>query len=210
MKPNPALIFALAFAVAPAVLAAQNAAPAGGAGAHRTGTITTFDGKTSKTSVMPLTSGPSCPVSMQAKQGSGSGLVMVHKAQPKDAEPLTPTKPGQHIHLILAKIPSDAFSLQQVASATVTARGLSARDRLDRTVVVPGNSSSSDLVRTLEVAFTRENDGSLFADLDLPGFTAVRSIRIESIALKGGSKWTLDDSQHCVVAPDPMMLIASQ
>jgi hypothetical protein len=207
MKPNPAVI--LAVAVLPALLAAQNAAPTAGAGAHNTVTITTSDGKTSKTSVDTVPFGSSCPVSMQAKQGSGSGLVMVHKAQPRDAEPLTPAKPGQHIHLILGKIPSDAFSLQLVTGATVTARGLSARDRLNRTVEVFGDPNS-DLARTLDVTFARENDGSLYADLDLPGFTSVRSIRIESIALKDGSKWTIDDHQHCVVAPDPLMLIANQ
>lgn len=196
MKPKFAVILAVAFVAVPSWLAAQNAAPTGGSGAQSTVIITPFDGA-------------SCPVSLQAKQGSGSGLVMVHKAPPKDAEPSTSAKPGQHIHLILGKMPGDAFSLQQVASATVTARGLSARDRLNRTVGLFGDLPS-DLTRTLDVSFTRENNGNLSADLDLPGFTSVRSIQIESIALKDGSKWSLDDRQHCVVTPDPLMLIANQ
>jgi len=151
-----------------------------------------------------------CPVSMQAKQGSGSGLVMVKKTQPKEGESVLTNKPGQHIHLIVEKSPDGPFTtLSQIASAKVTARGLSARSRLDRTPAVVGGSSP-DLRRTLNVIFTAENDGSISAELDLPGFTSVRAISVESITLKDRSIWSIDGWQRCEVAPDPLMLIAAQ
>jgi hypothetical protein len=147
---------------------------------------------------------------LQAKQGSGSGLVMVRKAEPKDGEPLTQNKPGQHIHLILGKTTGGAFSdLRQIAAATVTARGLSARDHIVGTPALIGNTTF-DLERTLGVSFVSEKDGSASADLDLPGFTSVQSIQIESIEFRDGSKWTIAGNQHCVVTPDSLMLIANQ
>jgi len=150
-----------------------------------------------------------CPVSMQAKQGSGSGLVKVKKSQPKDGESVLSNKPGQHIHLILGKRPAEFSNFQQITGATVTARGLSARGHLDRTPADIGNETS-DLHRTLSVTFSAESDGTLYADLDLPGFTSVRSIQIESLSFKDSSIWNVDSVRTCVVTPDPLMLVASQ
>jgi hypothetical protein len=208
MKP----ILALSFAVlaVPVLLAAQSPAPAPAAG---TGTATVFmsnlDGAKTTTIVTTIP-GSSCPVAMQAKQGSSSGLVMVRKNHPDDGESMLTSKPGQRIHLILGKMSGGQFSdLQQIASATVTAKGLSARDRLSPAIDLSGDRHS-DMRRTLNVAFATEKDGSISAELILPGFTSVNSIRLESVDLKDGSTWTLPDLKACVVTPDPMMLVASQ
>jgi hypothetical protein len=151
---------------------------------------------------------------MLAKQGSGSGLVMVRKQQPNDMEPPSAFKPGQQIHLVLGKVPGARFTdpnftdPKQIAGATVTVKGLSARDRFSLALDPSGNSPS-DLRRTLNVKFSTDADGAVFADLDLPGFTAVNSIKLDSVSLKDGSSWTLGDVQTCVVTPDRMMLIAA-
>jgi hypothetical protein len=172
-------------------------------------TVTLLDGKTTKTMTVAIPAHPFCPVAMQAKQGSGAGMVMVRKAEP-DSESKTPRqsfRPAGRIHLILNRMPGGPLDVEQVAGATVTARGLSARGRIDTTPAVVG-SPVPDLHRTQNVTFNRESDGTLYADLDLPGFTAVFSIRIDSLALKDGSTWTLDTKQGCVVTPDPLMLVA--
>jgi len=119
-------------------------------------------------------------------------------------------KPGQQIHLILGKISgADISDPGQIAGATVTVRGLSARGRLDRALDLMGNDSS-DLTRTVNARFSIENDGAVSADLSLPGFTSVNSIKLESLNLKDGSTWTLGSLKACVVTPDRIMLIANQ
>jgi hypothetical protein len=201
---KPAIALAFAVLTFPAVIAAQNSSPAtpDAAKSHPTvGTTLIFNAGTVQLF--------SCPVSMQAKQGSGSGLVMVRKSQSEHTEPTTP-KPGQRIHLILGKMPGADFTdPEQIAGATVTVKGLSARDHLDLTLDSSGNAPS-DLHRTMSVAFSIENDGSVTADLNLPGFTAVNSIKLDSVNLKDGSTWTLADVKTCVVTPDRMMLVANQ
>jgi hypothetical protein len=208
MKP----VLALSFAVLalPALLAAQSPSPAPSPSANSvTGYFAGTDGTTTKTTVVTIHV-YSCPVAMQAKQGSGSGLVMVRKNHQDDGESSLSSKPSQRIHLILAKMPGAHFSdPQQITGATVTAKGLSARDRLEPVLDLSGDRPS-DMRRTLNVAFATEKDGSVSADLILPGFTSVNSIRLDSVDLKDGSTWTLPDLKACVVTPDPMMLVASQ
>jgi hypothetical protein len=207
MKHRVALIAVVL--ASPALLAAQSWQPSP-ADSASDNSITATDGKTMKTVTVPVVTHPACPVAMQAKQGSGVGLVAVRRqaGEPDNGRSILDNKPGQQIHLILGKVPSSQLDFEQVSRATVTARGLSARSRIDRTPADLG-SSPSDLRRTLDVAFGRESDGTLYADLELPGFTSVQSIRIDSIVLKDGSKWSFDAGQHCTVTPDPLMLIAA-
>jgi hypothetical protein len=147
---------------------------------------------------------------MQAKQGSGSGLVKVRKDHSGDGESLLTAKPGQQIHLILGKVPgADISDPGQIAGATVTLKGLSARGHLDGALDLMGNDPS-DLIRTVNVRFSTENDGTVSADLSLPGFTSVNSIKLDSLNLKDGSTWTLAGLKACVVMPDRIMLIANQ
>ena len=197
---KPAVALAFAFLILPASIAAQNpAAPAPAKGAIPT-VITTFDG-------VPVYS---CPVAMHARQGSGGGLVMVRKqkSDEKDGGASPEPKPSQQIHLILGKMPGGQFrDPSGIASATVTVKGLSARGRLDRTLDL---SAPFDLRRTMNVTFVAGNDGSISADLTLPGFTSVNSVKLDSVALKDGSTWALEDLKICVVTPDRMMLVANQ
>lgn len=201
-----------AFAL-PALIAAQSAAPPAFKDNKPVVTYTaTFDSAGNKITFGTVTQYPPCPVTMQAKQGSGAGLVAVRRqpGQPDDAPSMLDNKPGQHIHLILEKMPGGSLAdVEQVVKATVTARGLSARGRMDRTPAALG-STPSDLHRTFGVTFSNPGDGTLDADLVLPGFTSVRSIRIEKLELKDGSTWSLDSMQGCIVVPDPLMLVASQ
>jgi hypothetical protein len=207
---KPVFLLSLAALAVPAIVAAQSPSPAPAPGANSvTAYVTTTDGATSKTTAVTIHI-DSCPVAMQAKQGSGSVLVMVRRDHPDDGESMLSSKPGQRIHLILARMQGAHFSdVQQITGATVTAKGLSARDRLEPALDLSGNPPS-DLRRTLNVTFSTDKDGSISADVILPGFTSVNSIRLESVDLKDGSTWTLPDLKACVVAPDPLMLVAAQ
>jgi len=192
---------ALILLAGPALVTAQKGAPAGVKG---TAFVTTLDGNSTKTVNVAIPAQVACPVAMQAKQGSASGLVKVRKQQPDAGRE---TKPGQHIHLILGR--NGQFDLRQVDGATVTAQGLSAKGHLT-TTPAGTDGVSPDVTRSLDVRFTSDDDGTVSAELDLPGFTSVRSIRIETLALKDVSTWTLARGQRCAVTHDPLMLIPNE
>ena len=90
--------------------------------------------QSSKDFVMVLPA-PTCPVSMHALQGRGSGLVAVRDEKPIEG-------PSQRVHLILSN-PRSAV----VAGAKVKVFGLSGKNRLERT---------SD--RSLQPIFARQTE----------------------------------------------------
>jgi hypothetical protein len=145
---------------------------------------------------------PACPVSMQAKQGSDGGLVAVRHRAP-DAQPAPAPGPSQHIRLVLARFPRE----NRVVSATVTVRGLSANSRITQTNLYAGEAPS-DLRRTLDAVLTAEEDGTVSAELDLPGFTAVNSIRLQALTYADGSSWHVGYRQSCTVMPDLVMRVS--
>jgi hypothetical protein len=202
-------LLSLAILAVPVIIAAQSPSnPSATNGNSATLTVIAPDGTTKTTTVTIHVD--SCPVAMRAKQGSSSGLVKVRRDHPDDGKSLLSPKPGQQIHLILGKMQGADFGdPAQIAGATVTVKGLSGRERLDRSLDLTSDGFS-DLRRTVNVRFSTENDGSVSADLGLPGFTSVNSIKLDSLDLKDGSTWTLASLKACIVTPDRIMLVASQ
>ncbi|MGO9434625.1 MAG: hypothetical protein ACLP00_10050 [Terracidiphilus sp.] len=147
-------------------------------------------------------SSPTCPVSMHALQGSGTGLVAVHGDQRAAGF-------AQRIHLILNN-PKAA----KIAAAKVRVFGLSGKNRVEpasySTLDLTNQTSKFDLSRTLDVAFTTEGEKDVATDLILPGFTTVLSIQLESLTYKDGSTWAVAGRQACHVAPDPLVLVADR
>lgn len=206
---KPVILLSLAALAVPAIIAAQSPSSPSATNQNSTTLMVIAPDGTTKTTVVTFQSS-SCPVAMQAKQGSGSGLVMVRKNGPDEGESALSSKPSKQIHLILGKMPGAHFTdPSQITGAKVTAKGLSARDRFELALDSSGNRSS-DIRRTLNVAFSAEKDGSISADVILPGFTSVNSIRLDSVDLNDGSTWTLPDLKACVVTPDSIMLVADQ
>jgi hypothetical protein len=157
--------------------------------------------QSSKDFVMVLPAS-TCPVSMHALQGRGSGLVAV-----RDEKPIE--DPSQRVHLILSN-PRSAV----VAGAKVKVFGLSGKNRLERTsdhsLDLTNREGASDLTRTLDVTFAPEGEKDVSTDLVLPGFTSVRSVELESLTYKDGSTWAVAGQHSCHVAPDPIMLVADR
>ncbi len=168
-----------------------------------TGTMVAVSPNGQRTTTVVMIPISSCPVTMQAKQRGLGAMVKTKPASPQDQPEAIP-KPAQHIHLILNGFVKD----KHVSSAIVTVRGLSARSRMQNTNLV--SNGTSDLRRTLMVAFTPDHDGSVSADIDLPAFTAVKSLQLESITYADGSSWTPEKNNACTVQPDSFMLIAAQ
>jgi hypothetical protein len=157
------------------------------------------DGKPTSVTVVHL---PACPVAMTARQG---GLTQMIKAGQKPPEPQQydpMPRPSQQIHLILSGFGKD----KTITSATVTARGLTSRGGVFRLSAI----AASSLRRTMDVWFSPGEDGAVAADIDLPAFTSVSSLQLQSITYSDGSTWKVPDGRVCRVAPDPVMLIAGR
>lgn len=189
---------ALAVALSPMGLAAQNAAPAPSTGnAFRFGAVTS-----------------GCPVSMQLEQRLGNQVVTVqndgtvYKA-PATQLMLTVTgllegSPPNGTHMQ----PAAHHTPLRAASATATAYGFGGQARAE--LVSPGQraNGSSGPPRKLQVHFNA-NDTSSVAELWLPSFGAVRWLELDSITWADGSSWKPAQGQSCMVTPSLFMLVGA-
>jgi hypothetical protein len=198
---KPTLMVIAGLFLSPSIFLGQQSGASSGTAAEQS-TVQHADGNTILLTAVP--ENQPCPVGLQAKQGSASGLVKVRR--PPDAQPETAGKTGQHIHLIVTK-PGHRQSVPKVVGATVTARGLAARAHIDK---ASGSSGPADVRRTLNIRFAVEDEHSLSAELELPGFTTVKSIKIEVLEYADGSTRDLSGQKLCTVAPDPLMLVAGR
>ena len=145
-----------------------------------------------------------CPVSMEARFSSATQMVKVGQPDPPNAKRNSITKPSQRIRLSLGK------NDNHIVSARVTAYGLNARGRLDHSSDGMAKGTS-DIRRTMDVAqFFTNKDGSVLADLVLPGFTAVYSVKLESIRYADGTIRDFAAKSACSVPVNPMMLVADR
>ncbi len=190
-----ATVLGLTFLFAVTSLAAQNSATAS---SGRTDSQAT-------TNFVLYQPAPTCPVSMHALQGSGTGLVAVRDEQRVSGS-------SQRIHLVLTSSKS-----AKIAGARLKVFGLSGKNRIERASDNPNTpldrtnrKNTFDLTKTLDVTFTPEGETSVATDLVLPGFTSVLSIQLESLSYKDGSTWAVAGQRACHVAPDPMMLVADR
>jgi hypothetical protein len=139
-----------------------------------------------------------CPVSLAAKQAGATEMVKVGREQ----NPTPPiAKPGQRIRIFLTGLAKTGK-----VTATVTVHGLSARGRIDKTSA----AGTSDLRRTMNVTFTREDEKTVWAELVLPGFTTVKSVKLDALQFADGSTRDFAGLNLCTVAPDPVMLVAGR
>ena len=177
-------------------LTAQSKATPPSGTSFGTATMETMKPGGTSTSTVVIRMQPSCPVGMHAKQGSGGGLAAVRNARPSDG-------PSQQIHLVLARRHS-----QQITGARVLVRGLSGKDRMERSNAI--GDIVPDRSPMLLVTFTPDNAVEASADLVLPGFTSIQSVELQTITYADGSTWKMENQNACTVAPDPMMLIAGR
>jgi len=152
--------------------------------------------KSQTTIVVTLPTVEVCPVGMQARQRPGGYLRSVRN-EPR-VEGL-----AQRIYLTLT-----GKSSTQISKAVVTARGLSAKNRVLPALSNEGNAS--DITKTLSLTFSPGSGRTVSTNLVLAGFTAVNSIELESVTFSDGSTWRFSGGTSCRVTPDPLMLIDGQ
>lgn len=197
-----ALVLGFGFLLSSSLLSAQYEKPApqdGAAVVQMEILVQHPDGTSTTTSVQPPAP-PMCPVAMQAKQGTGNGLIKVREGH---SSPPPSSGPSQRIHLVLMR-----GRAAQVIAAKVRVRGLSGKNRMQQTEGI--NGPSPDRTVTFNAKFAPESNTSVAADLVLAGFTSVETIDLLSITYNDGSTWKMASRNACRVTPDPMMLIAGR
>jgi hypothetical protein len=153
--------------------------------------------------VIPAPTGPDCPVSMHAQQQrrTGGRILTTSKGLPP-----RPSGIEQRIRLILESASDSA----RVAGAKVTVRGTNGKGRTTQTLITQDQDALSDAMKTLDITFDSDGGQAASADLVLPGFTSVQSIRLDSLAYSDGSTWSPSKGKGCRIAPDPMMLVGDR
>jgi hypothetical protein len=174
--------------------------------AGSTSALTTFPDKTASRAsvyVIPAPTGPDCPVSMHAQQQRRNGGRIL-----TTSKWLSPRPPGieQRIRLILESASDSA----RVAGAKVTVRGTNGKGRTTQTLMTQDQDAPSNATKILAITFDSGGDKGASADLVLPGFTSVQSIRLDSLTYSDGSTWNPPKGKVCRTAPDPLMLVGDQ
>jgi len=139
---------------------------------------------------------PACPVDMHVRQGVGGQMVAT------DRNGAQVEMFAAHLKLQLHDSRPNRTS-QRMVNAKVTVRGWNGKAR-----VLPAESffaQNGDLVKSFTVTLSGGGLPDASADLHLPGFTAARTVELESITFDDGQVWTFSGSSACQATPDPFM-----
>jgi hypothetical protein len=130
---------------------------------------------------------------------------MIRVQKPGDTGPALSRGPSQHIRLSLGN-----HAQNPVVSVRVTAFGLNARGRVDRAADRDAYGAS-EIRRSMDITqFFTAKDGTLYADLVLPGFTAVNGVKLESIRFADGSTRSFAGQSLCNIPVDGVMLVSGR
>jgi hypothetical protein len=132
-----------------------------------------------------------CPLDMHVRQRAG-GSLMSTDAQGRPVKTF-----AARLKLELTDQRPDKTG-QRMVSATVTVRGWNPNARA---LPIDGGRGDS-LARTMTVPLTGGGIPDASADLELPGFTAARMVRLDSITYDDGQVWRF---RSCQAAPDLYM-----
>jgi hypothetical protein len=132
---------------------------------------------------------------MRAQHAADGDLLAVNSSHPKGI--------GQSLHLTVTSPDS-----RQIASATVTVRGLSPKGRV--TQALASQDEPSDAEKTMDIRFAAEPGKNAAADVWVPGMSAIKAIDMQSVTFTDGSTWKLPAERACRTFPDPVMLISGR
>jgi hypothetical protein len=140
---------------------------------------------------------PACPLDMHVRQRAGGTLVSTDDR-------------GRRVETFAARLKLELKDLrpdrpsQHMVTAKVTVRGWTPKERI--LPLDSGIDRNGNLVKTMTVPLTGGGLPDASADLWLPGFTAARMVRLESITLDDGAVWNF---RSCEAAPDLYMPVDS-
>jgi hypothetical protein len=148
--------------------------------------------------------GSSCPIGMRARHDFSVQKQLVNRPETKPNERGMQIGSGTSMQIRLTLSSPDA---RRITAATITVRGTNGNGQMLAARSSPG---SADLTKTMDATFEPGEGHDADSHLVLRGFSSIGSIRLDSVAYSDGSRWKTIDSGACRVAPDPLMLVATQ
>jgi hypothetical protein len=133
---------------------------------------------------------------MQARHGVWDHTITVHQGAESYKGPF-----GQRIILTLTN-----RHTAKIVAATVLVRGFDGKNQVMQT----GSNPEGNATKILRTGFRELAGNSVSADLYIPGFTAVSSVKLVDVTYSDGSTWRSDRSNPCRVTPDPLMLVTAR
>src|ERR1035437_4153623 len=122
-----------------------------------------------------------CPIALRAQHAADGELLRAGATTPKAT---APKGQGQGLHLTIT-----GPNRNQITQATITVRSLTSNGSL--TPALSHQDSTPPTSKTLEVKFTAGEKNVAFADIWVPGLTAVQAIDLKSVTYADGSTWKL-------------------
>lgn len=136
-----------------------------------------------------------CPIDMRAQRQSGVGAVVPTADRNKG--------PVQELAFTLKNsTPKEIVDLQ------ITVHGINSKGRVSP--LKTSSADSSQIQKSLDLKLKIGPESRTSTTLVLPGFTAVRSIELDSVNYAGGSSWRSSTVHSCHIYPDATMLISKR
>jgi hypothetical protein len=132
---------------------------------------------------------------MRAQHAADGDVLAVNSSHPKGI--------GQSLHLTVTSPDS-----RQIASATVTVRGLTPKGHV--TQALASQDNAFDAEKAMDIRFSTGTGKDASADIWVPGLSAVKAIDMQSVTFADGSTWKLPAEKTCRTFPDPVMLISGR
>jgi hypothetical protein len=162
-----------------------------------------------------------CPTSLTASMRTGRGVL---SSADKRKGSNGSERLSQHIRINLApsmseeSVDSDGTGSKssRPLRARITVRGTNGSSRVEAASATASDPSlpSPWIEKVLDIKLlpVAPSDGEtgVYADIELPGFTSVRSIRLDTLTYTNGGSWTPVSGQVCRVTPDPLMLVGTR
>jgi len=130
------------------------------------------------------------------------------QAQQRPSDSLLVARYGQRTKTFAQRV-SLTLTGKQITSATVRAHGLTGKPRVVQSTTAR-ETLPGEISRMRTFAFDGSEEKEVSADLVLPGFTAVTSIELVSLAYSDGTVWHVSTQRPCRVAPDLLMLTSNR
>lgn len=142
---------------------------------------------------------PCSVADMRATQGSSSQMLR--------------TQNGKSTPMMRPTLTLKPVDRRAIVSATVTAHGYGMTpgsiDLVAQAVPPEHKATGREITKTIKIKFKPVEGGAFTAELPLPGFSAVTMIDLNSVTFGDGTVWKSNTRNECRVAPDPLLLIAT-
>lgn len=157
--------------------------------------------KANSASLYQLPQAHSCSVAdMRSTQGSSPQILR--------------TQNGKSTPMMRPTLTLKPVDRRAIVAATVMAYGYGmtpgSSDLVAQAVPSGPKTARREISKTIEIQFKPVEGGAFTAELPLPGFSAVTMIDLKSVTYGDGTAWKSTKQNDCRVAPDPLLLIATE